>query len=274
MDFKRFSRWKARVRLLLSPFSDTAVLLDYDKRRIRLGVSSAMEYHTRLHSCKKEPETIDWIERYFAPGDVFYDVGANVGAYSLVAAACWADAVRVVAFEPGAANFARLVHNIALNGFERFVTPLPVALGQKTALGTFHYANLTAGGSLHVLDSTKDFRNEEFNPQLSCSTLVYALDHLIGLFGLPPPTHLKLDVDGSELQILQGASRSLQGVRSILIELDATHPQTPKIRSLLKERGFEETSQHPYLYAKLFPQFAGISNVIFSKSAVEIPSRP
>lgn len=264
------SRWKTKLQRGLG-LPEATALLDYDKRKIRIGVSSAMEYHTRIHSCKKEPETIEWIES-FSPGDVFYDVGANVGAYSLVAAAFWEGVVRVVAFEPAAVNFARLVHNLTLNGLESFVTPLPIALGKKTALSTFHYANLEAGGSLHVLNSTRDYRNAEFKPRMSCPTLVYELDSLTKLFGLPPPTHLKLDVDGTEWEILQGASRTLLGVRSILVEMDAAHPQTPQIRSLLKEQGFEEESQHPYRYAKLFPQFSGISNVIFTRSNAGISS--
>jgi len=258
------SRWKAKLRMRLG--LEAAALLDYDKKRIRLGVSSAMEYHTRLHSCKKEPETIEWIERSFSPGDVFYDVGANVGAYSLVAAAFWEGAVRVVAFEPSAANYARLVHNLALNGLERFVTPLPIALGEKTALATLHYATLEAGGSLHVLNSTRDYRNVEFKPRMSCPTLVYDLDRLMELFGLPPPTHLKLDVDGTELEILRGAARTLRSVRSILVELEAGHPQTPAVTALLEEQGFKAVAKHPYRYGKQHPQFSGISNVIFSKT--------
>jgi len=59
--------------------------LDYENRDIYLNIDSNSEYKVRLHSCKKEPETIKWIESVLNTGDVLYDVGANIGAYSLVA---------------------------------------------------------------------------------------------------------------------------------------------------------------------------------------------
>ena len=68
---------------------------DYDRQAIKMGVSSWIEYSIRLHSCKKEPETIAWIEGELSEASVLYDVGANVGAYTLVAAAYGGRAVRV-----------------------------------------------------------------------------------------------------------------------------------------------------------------------------------
>lgn len=266
------SRWMAKLRMLAGS-GEAAAWLDYDKKRIQLGVSSEIEYHTRLHSCKKEPETIEWIERCFSPGDVFYDVGANVGAYSLVAASYWEGAVRVVAFEPGATNFARLVRNLVLNRVEHWITPLPVALAEKTGLANFHYANLTAGGALHALNSDRDFRGQPFHSAFSSTVLAYDLDTLIDLFHLPPPTHLKLDVDGTEWEVLQGARRALESVRSLLVELDSGHPQTPRVTQLLNERGFQQTARHPYRYGKQHPRFSGTSNVIFSKAVTESPAR-
>src|SRR5579872_3231912 len=59
--------------------------LDYAASRIRLLVSSS-EIGVRLRSVEKEPFTVEWIEQSLRPGEVFYDIGANVGAYSLIAA--------------------------------------------------------------------------------------------------------------------------------------------------------------------------------------------
>ena len=266
------SRWIAKGRLLLGVPGEATALLDYDKRKIRMGVSSAVEYHTRLHSCKKEPETVAWIEG-FSPGDVFYDVGANVGAYSLVASAFWEGAVRVVAIEPGISNFPRLVRNLALNHLEQWVTPLPVALAEQTGMADLHYADLTPGGALHSLNSTRDFRNRPFDSALSCPVLAFELDRLIELFGLPQPTHLKLDVDGTELEILRGATRTLRSVRSLLVEMETDHPQGPHLLALLEQNGFKATSRHPYRYRKEQPKFSGISNVIFSRTRAEAAVR-
>jgi hypothetical protein len=59
--------------------------LDYDRADIYLRVTSKAETF-RVKACAKEPFTIDWIHAHLAAGDVLYDIGANVGAYSLVAA--------------------------------------------------------------------------------------------------------------------------------------------------------------------------------------------
>lgn len=257
------SRWNAKLRMLLGR-ADATALMDYGKRTIRIGVSSPVEYHTRLFSCMKEPETVDWIER-FSPGDVFYDVGANVGAYSLIAAAYWQGKVKVVSIEPSAYNFNRLVRNISLNRLEHWITPLPVALAERTGLTEFHYTDTKAGSALHALGAARDFRDKEFDPALSCRMMGFSLDELIDLFRLPPPTHLKLDVDGTELKILRGAARTLRSVRSVLVEQEAGHPQTPGVNALLAENGFKADSRHPYRFAQTQPQFASIENVIFSK---------
>ena len=60
----------------------------------------------------KEPETIEWIDT-FAPGDVLFDIGANIGCYSIYAAS---RSVRVMAFEPESQNYALINQNIFLNG--------------------------------------------------------------------------------------------------------------------------------------------------------------
>src|SRR5687768_12995904 len=85
--------------------------LDYPNRKILMEIETQVEQAFRVHSCSKEPWTIDLIER-MEPGDVLYDVGANVGPYTLVAAAL---GHRVVAIEPGYQNYARLCHNLAMN---------------------------------------------------------------------------------------------------------------------------------------------------------------
>lgn len=263
---QRASRLLAKLHLKLNPSQDGVALLDYDRRPIQLGVSSEIEYHTRLHSCKKEPETIAWIENEFVSQDVFYDIGANVGAYTLVAAAYWGGAVQVVAIEPSAVNFSRLVRNLVLNRCEQQVIPLSVALGRRTGLKPFHYENLVSGGSLHALGEARNYRGQEFVPAATCPALSFDLDTLVEQFSLPHPTHLKLDVDGTELEILEGAQKMLKGVRSVLVELDKDHPQTPLVRSFLQEHGFKEASSYPYRYGETHPEFRGVANVLFRKS--------
>ena len=86
--------------------------MDYDAKPILMNIESSLEYNVRLHSCAKEPETVRWIEEYVREGDVIFDIGANVGAYSLVTSKVANGKARVYAFEPSFLNFAQLCRNI------------------------------------------------------------------------------------------------------------------------------------------------------------------
>lgn len=262
----RWSRRLARLYRWLRLPGEAVALLDYERCAVRLGVSSAIELHVRLHSCAKEPETVAWIEQSLAAGDVFYDIGANVGAYTLVAAAYWGAAVRTVAIEPSAVNFARLIRNLTLNPCARQVIPLPIALGERTSLELLHMENLVPGGALHTVGEALYDALRRAPPVASHATLMFSLDALVAQFGLPPPTHLKLDVDGTELAVLKGAAETLGGVRSLLVEVDERHAQAEPIHAFLQERGFRHQATHPYRYGERYPAYRGIANVIFTRT--------
>src|SRR5207237_7374841 len=110
-----------------------------------------------------EPWTVRWIEQNLRAGDVFYDVGANVGAYALVAAALGTTA-QVVAIEPASANYAALCDNIRLNGREDRIVPLPVALAEETRLQTLGSQDVSAGAAGHALE---DGRPSQLQPVLA-----------------------------------------------------------------------------------------------------------
>ena len=94
-----------------------------------------MERKWRARSCKKEPWTVAWIEESMSGGGVLYDVGANVGTFSLVAAKVCARRGTVVAFEPGFASYAHLCGNIVLNRCEAIIIPVPLALAGTLRTG-------------------------------------------------------------------------------------------------------------------------------------------
>lgn len=235
--------------------------MDYARHDIYLHVDSLTEYETRLHSCKKEPDTVQWIEDSMKPGDVFYDVGANVGVYSLVAAKCFAGAVKVYAFEPAFLNFSQLCRNISLNGCQESVFPLSLALSDKTNIGEFNYHDLEPGGSLHTLGEAIDYKGDRFTPVLTQKVLSYRLDDLIDQFKIPSPTHIKIDVDGIEKAVLEGAHDALSNLslRSLVVELEEGQGQR-EISELLVTKGFTLDSQHKRWTA-------GMLNCIFVRNA-------
>jgi FkbM family methyltransferase len=219
--------------------------MDYARHDIYLHVDSMTEYETRLNSCQKEPDTVKWIEDFMKPGHIFYDIGANVGAYSLVAAKCFAGAVKVYAFEPAFLNFSQLCRNLFLNNCQKAVFPLSVALSDQTSIGEFNYHDLITGGALHTFGETVDYKGEMFTPVFTQRMLSYRLDDLIEQFKIPKPSHIKIDVDGIEKAVLEGAQNTLSSssLRSVIVELQEGQGQR-EITELLLGKDFKLDSQH------------------------------
>ena len=219
--------------------------LDYEEAVIALRVTSRTEKDMRLRSCEKEPETVDWIQQTLKPGDVLYDIGANVGAYSLVAARWTRGQATVYAFEPGYATFPNLVENIFINHCEDVVIPFPVALGARTTLTGFQYGTLEPGGATHggIMDARGG------SGGIRTQTLAsYRLDDFVSLLQLRSPTHMKIDVDGSELKLLQGAATTLRSASMawVLVEVDVTGKEAGAVKALLEECGFSLAGDHEH----------------------------
>ena len=129
------------------------VRVDHPTLDVRIRVTNEATARLRVESVAKEPWTVAWLERSVRPGDVVWDVGANVGVYALLAARLLGEEGEVVAVEPGYASFAALCDNVLLNGLEKRVMPLPLVLGESCRTATLDYSDLRAGSALHLLDS-------------------------------------------------------------------------------------------------------------------------
>ena len=226
--------------------------MDYAPHDIYLHVDSLTEFETRLRSCAKEPDTVEWVES-MKPGDTFYDIGANVGAYSLIAAKAFGGRVKVLAFEPAFLNFTQLCKNVALNQCQDSVTPLSIALSDKTSLDSFNYHDLIPGGSLHTLGEAIDYKGDRFEPVLKQTVLSFKTDDLITQFNLPRPTHIKIDVDGIEFAVLKGMDQTLSDgtLRSIVVELEAGDGEQ-QITDYLVQKGFRLDARHGRLTPGMF----------------------
>lgn len=153
----------------------------------------------------KEPETIKWIDG-FAKGDVFWDIGANIGVYSLYAAS---RGIKVLAYEPAAVNYHLLNKNIKINKME--IMAYCIAFNDVTRLDLLYMKSLEDGSARHSFGEAKPSVFEQ-------GTLGFSIDGFISLFSLPVPDHIKIDVDGIERKILEGAKSTMPQIKSILIE--------------------------------------------------------
>ncbi len=162
------------------------------------------------------------------------------------------DGVRIVAIEPGYANFESLARNLSDNRMLGFVIPLQVALLDGTRLEPINYYRSTgAGTSLHAVGPPLDHEGNEFTPVETQMVPAYALDDLIGALRLPEPTHVKIDVDGTEEPLLEGATKTLASgtVKELLVEIvdhDRAGTRLSSVQRLFERHGYglAETFSH------------------------------
>lgn len=221
--------------------------MDYSRHDIYLSVDTSIEYEIRLHSAKKEPETVAWIEELLGQGDVMYDIGANVGAYSLIASKFTDGLARIYAFEPAFTTFPNLCRNILLNRCAGSVIPLNLALSESTRIDNFNYLDLDSGSSCHAYGTNVLFSGESFEPMFTQPIISYTVDDLVETFGLEVPSLIKIDVDGNEPAILTGAMQTLRRkeLRSVLVEVNEKLPEnTSSIVDVLTASGLELRSRH------------------------------
>lgn len=212
----------------------------------------------------KEPDTIDWIHS-FAEDAIFYDVGANIGIYSLYAAHTL-NRARVYAFEPESQNYATLNRNIFINQLEDKMNAYNLAISDTTKLGHLYLKEFTVGGALNNFDECLNYKKEPFVPRFKQAVASLTLDVLVHIYQLPSPNYLKIDVDGLEAQVIAGAKGLLKAhtLKSILIELNTELPQDMAIIPHLQQLGFHLQSCYRG-EAFAHSPFKNIYNHIFSR---------
>jgi FkbM family methyltransferase len=192
---------------------------------VEFSVHTWYEYHNRAQgSYRGEPDMVEWLKTTLRPGDVLWDIGANVGAYSLLAAKLCPDA-RVISFEPFIPNFAHLWENIALNGVTSQVFPVCAGLTDKTGPTALAVNDPRAGSSHHQVGQA--------GGKLQQGVIAARGDDLRERLGLAPPTLLKLDIDGLEVAAVEGLHDTLRlpGLREVMIEIEAGKTEEPVQRS-------------------------------------------
>ena len=234
---------KARSRLgLLSPsafFVRRALDARIAVKRNGLKVFQIYNYSKlsayRANSFEsKEPETLEWIDSMHS-SSVLFDVGANVGIYSLYAAT---RKVKCIAFEPSALNYAQLNLNIKLNKLQKWITAFPLACHSNLFVSVFHLKSMEWASALSSFDRPIDQFGEVYEPLFSQGAVGMALDDLCDQIEVYP-THLKIDVDGNEAFVVSGATKILSHyVQSVLIELSSCRDDHVGLVAKIEAFGF------------------------------------
>lgn len=189
----------------------------------------------------KEPETIKWI-RGMKPNEILFDVGANVGMYSIYAGK---RGVRVYSFEPEASNSYLLNKNIVNNQLTGSVTAFGFALADQEAINVLKLTSFIPGSAHTTFGDNEAFNQTDLPTLFQQGCFSTTLDDLIYKYHLPIPHFLKVDVDGIEAKIIKGATKLLsdKNLRSILIELNENIDEDQWIKKHLETFGFRSHIQ-------------------------------
>ncbi len=212
----------------------------------------------------KEPDTIEWISD-FQPGEVFLDIGANVGMYTIWAAKT--RNVRTFAFEPESQNFALLCRNIVMNGLTENVIAYCMALSDTSSYSLLHLSEFEIGSSCHSFGEKVDHHLKRRDTKLSQGCVSTTLDALVADGVLPVPTHIKIDVDGIEHKVLAGCKSVLGDPRlkSVLVEINTHLEQHRKIIDDMQALGFSYSDAQVAKAQRTEGAFEGVGNYVFHR---------
>lgn len=270
--FSRVLRWQLASRLL----PEAAIALPF-VRGTSLVMNRGMVGATgNWYGGLDEPGEMGLLLHLLRPGDVFVDVGANVGSFTILAAST--GDVSCVAFEPLSHTFAFLKRNVAFNGMgdrvelrQQGVSDAPGKLRFTTSLDSMNYVVTSGSGET---DGTIEVE-------------VVTLDDA----ALPHPqgrTILKIDVEGFEMSVLKGAARTLNSPETLCVIMETNGSgkrygvSDEELVELMSGYGF-----HPYGYCPFQRNFTSAIgprehiNTVFvkdideaSRRAVQAPTIP
>jgi len=212
----------------------------------------------------KEPVTIDWL-RTIESGSVVYDIGANVGLYTVFAAL--ARQATVYAFEPESQNYALLNANVVLNGLNGRVAAFCLALSDSFAVDRLYLSRVEAGGSCHSFGAEVGFDLQPRPAAYAQGCVSARLDDLCREGGLPAPRYVKIDVDGLEHRVLRGMEQTLRGpdVRSLIVELNCRLPEHLEARSWLERLGYRWDAAQVARSTRVSGTFEGLAEHVFTR---------
>ncbi len=192
----------------------------------------------------KEPETLEWIDRYGDKGTLF-DIGANIGLYSIYFAKTQKG--RVYAFEPSVFNLALLAKNINANQVQDKLRIVTNPLTMQNEFADFNLQVTDEGGALSAFGVDHGQDGKLLQKVMSYQTCGFSLDFLLdnGII-MDRPALIKVDVDGIEHLILRGARNTLvhPQCHTVLIEVHKNFEALSiEVQYILTESGFKLTTR-------------------------------
>jgi len=234
---KKNSEYSNEFNQILNKNLKKTIIFDGNKITFKTG-------HNRVNNrvqkfFEDEPLLIDWIKK-FNSQDIFLDIGANVGSYSLAALS---KGSFVYSIEMDLNNSAVLFENIFLNKFYEKSIILPFGVGSKNSIENIYYRDFTVGDCLQSIGREALIPTVRRNP-FTIKQPIFSLDELFNFFSLKQPTKIKIDVDGNEKFVFEGGKRVILNSREIYYE-DIGSKEDKEIVNTILENNFYIASEMP-----------------------------
>ncbi len=205
----------------------------YQNLSIFVKTSSLLTYRrwVAFQNHGKEKDTLNWIDS-FEDEKIFYDIGANVGVFSIYANI--KKKMKVYSFEPEPNSFIELYNTIGLNNLN--IVPLKIALDFDENTKYFNMIDFESGIS-------ESFLSDKIEKKTNFLISTNSLDKVISQKKIKFPNYIKIDVDGNEMNILKGMSKTLENkeLKSMLVEIEKTNKEN--ILNYLKNFSFKLESK-------------------------------
>jgi len=237
-----FSRFLSKTRvgaiiegILIKDVMNRVYTVHHNDQEMKFVVPNHINQFRINTFSSKEPETLEWID-FFSKGSILWDIGANIGLYSIYAAK--KKNCKIFAFEPSVFNLELLARNIFLNNLQESINIIPLALSNKMKFSSLKLTTTEWGGALSSFGEDIGWDGKPINDIFAFRTYGISMDNALSILQFPQPDYIKMDVDGIEHIILKGGQNVLKRVKSILVEVnDDFKDQAEKSKHYLSDAG-------------------------------------
>ena len=217
-------------------------IIDYNGKEKNISFKADnLTTHFRSHLFYfKEEEVQIFLEKNLEINDIFFDVGANIGVFSIFAAV--KKNAKVFAFEPEYSNLNLLKENIINNNLMNNINPYSIAIGDECRITQLHIADFTPGSAVSSISKDQLKKtNEGYDVVWKEGVIELTLDKIVKDLNIKPKI-LKIDTDGNEKNVLLGSKDLIKNneLRFIIIEKTKKEDDFLFCCNFLKESGYRE----------------------------------
>lgn len=238
--------WEEELEKEIGKKKSAKIKIENDKY-IRFYTPSKISSFRAKTIFTKEPDTIKWINAKGGKNKIFYDIGANMGLFTIFYSKKFGG--MTYAFEPSFLNLNLIRKNISLNQIERKVFVIPNPLYDKPIFSNLFQMRSKAG------DAGTTFKDKKVkNYMLSTmpkakknftglKVMGQSIDNLVIKKLIKKPNLIKIDVDGNETEVLNGAKKTIRESKKISILVEIQSYNKKKAERLLKSFGLKKISE-------------------------------